>query len=201
MKFGKLFLSCAMFSLLVPVPAVLAQSQETGKQTLALSAFGGMNATETGLSGGRNLGITAGVDLSYRHFHWFLPSLELRGTLPVDGGQIASVKNGLGGLKFEKPYGRYHPYVDALFGRAEIDYENGGDPNPQYTFLYKQSPSNVYDIGGGVDIDLTYHLAFKGDAQFQHLSVPVTTSGTIYPMVYTAGVVYRFRISKVYVPH
>ena len=182
-------------------PFARAQSEATAVQSLDLSAFGAVNDTHTGLVGGQNAGITGGVDLGIRRFSWFRPSIEVRGTYPFYRGDTDSAKNILGGLKFEKRYfHRYHPYVDVLFGRGEIEYANGGYPNPQETFRYTKSPSNVYVAGGGLDVDLTYHFALKADVQFERYATPVTTTGHLYTEPYSIGVVYRFNFTKVYVP-
>ncbi len=151
-----------------------------------------MTGTYTGLSGGKNLGITAGIDMSLKPFHLFYPSAEVRGTYPIDDGKVDSQENILFGPRIERYYGNFRPYVDFLYGRAKIDYQNGGYPNPAGTLLYLDSVSNVYSFGGGLDYTLTDHFAFKIDGQFQHLSVPVTSSGTIYSKPLTIGVVYRF---------
>jgi hypothetical protein len=177
-----------------------AQSQATAVQNLDLSAFGAVTDTSTGLQSGQNVGITAGADIGIRRFSWFRPSIEVRGTYPVYRGDFDSAKNILGGLKFEKRYHRFHPYVDALYGRGEINYANGGYPDPQQTFRYTKSPSNVLSVGGGVDFDLTYHFSVKADAQFERYATPVTTSGHLYTKPFTLGVVYRFNFTKVYVP-
>jgi hypothetical protein len=66
-----------------------AQSpQPTASKLFEISTFGGINGTYTGLSGGKNLGLTAGVDVSFRSYYGFRPFLEGRGTYPIDGGHI-----------------------------------------------------------------------------------------------------------------
>ena len=54
------FIALCSFSHLVS-----AQAKPAGTQQLQLSAFAGLTGTFTDLSGGKNLGITAGVDLTF----------------------------------------------------------------------------------------------------------------------------------------
>jgi hypothetical protein len=177
---------------LVACSLVHAQAIPAATRPFTFSAFGAATGTYTGLDGGKNLGITAGGDMSFKPYHLFYPSIEVRGTYPVDDGNVDAQKNILFGLKVERYYNRFRPYVDFLYGRAKVDYENGGYPNPAGSLLYVNSISNVYSFGGGLDYTLTDHFALKIDGQFQHYDVPVTTSGTIYSKPISIGVVYRF---------
>jgi hypothetical protein len=169
-----------------------AQGTPAAIQRLSISAFGGINGTYTGLDGSRNLGITAGADLSFRPFHGYYPSAEFRGTYPVDNGAIAGERNFLGGIKVERYFGKLHPYGDVLFGRNRINFQAGGYPNADGTLLYLTTVANIISLGVGVDIDLTPHFAVKFDGQFQQYATPVTTSGDIYAKAGTLAVVYRF---------
>lgn len=182
-------LLCGLFGTLLQ--GAHAQAKPAATQSLHLSAFGGATGTYTGFGGGRNVGITAGADLGFRPFHSFFPSLEIRGTYPVAKGKVDSQRNFLGGLQIAREYGRYHPYIDFLFGRGQINY-NPGFVNVPRTLYYTQSVTNVFSPGLGVDIDLTDHFAFKADAQLQRYSIPVTTMGSIYAKAGTLGLVYRF---------
>lgn len=192
-----LFLFSLVFGWLVfSVGSAHAQAAPAYIQPLALSAFGGINGTYTGLSGGKNLGITAGVDLRFYNLRDYMFSAEVRGTYPVDAGTIDSQKDALGGLKVERTFfDSVHPYADFLFGRGLIDYQGPGYLNPSQTLIYTSSPSNVFSPGAGVDLDLYGPLAIKLDAQFQHWDTPVTTSGSIYAKALTLGVVYRFNFN------
>jgi opacity protein-like surface antigen len=169
-----------------------AQAIPAASKPVALSAFGGATGTFTGLGGGKNIGITAGGDITFKPYHRFYFSGEIRGTYPFDSGKVDSQKNFLFGVKVERYYNNFRPYVDFLYGRDEIDYKNGGFPNPAGTLLYLDSVSNIFSAGGGLDYTLTDHFALKIDGQFQRLATPVTTSGSIYSKPITIGVVYRF---------
>jgi opacity protein-like surface antigen len=171
-----------------------AQAAPAGTQKLQLSAFVAATGTFTGLEGGKNLGITAGADLTYLGFRRFHPSFEARGTYPINKGHISSQKNFLLGPKVEYPLGKLHPYADFLFGRGQIDYQA-----PGFIFgntLYINSNTFIYSPGIGVDYNLTHNLALKGDAQFQHWNTPVVSSGSIHATALTLGVVYNFDFNR-----
>jgi len=191
MKFTQTLLILAQFSTLSFVSkSALAQSTPTATQQLQLSAFVAGTGTLTDLSGGKNLGITAGADITVLHFRLFKPAFEIRGTYPIDGGSISSQKNFLLGPKVEYPVGRFHPYADFLIGRGGIDYLNGG-----YIFgnlKYISSNTLVYSPGVGLDYNLTHNLAIKADFQYPHWDTPAVASGSISPKAFTLGGVYIF---------
>jgi hypothetical protein len=164
-----------------------------GTQQLQIAVFGGLTGTFTDLSGGKNLAITAGGDLTFLAFHSFRPSFEIRGTYPIDGGSISSQKNFLLGPKVEYPIGHFHPYADFLLGRGGIDYHS-----PGYTFgnvRYISSNTFVYSAGVGVDYNFTHNLLGKADVQFQHWETPAVESGVIHPIAITLGATYTFDLN------
>ena len=174
-----------------------AQATPTASRPLELSTFGGLTGTYTGLSGGRNLGITAGVDVGFRPFFGVRPFLEGRGTYPVDGGHIDAQKNALAGARFSRPVFRHvDAYGDILFGRGAISYESGGYPSPSGQYLYIRSTSNIFSPGAGVELHLSDHLSALADAQFQHWDTPAVTSGHIWAKALTLGVRYRFNFNR-----
>jgi opacity protein-like surface antigen len=191
MTYIKLSAKLALFTAVSALThTACAQAAPAGTQRLELSAFVAATGTFTGLAGGKNLGITAGADLTYLGFRQFLPSFEIRGTYPIDEGHISSQKNFLLGPKVEYPLGKFHPYADFLIGRGQIDYHS-----PGFVFgdtLYISSNTWVYSPGVGLDYNVTHNIAIKADAQFQHWDTPVTTSDTIHPTDFSGGVVYNF---------
>lgn len=191
MKTGFRALTLLCFTL-VACSLARAQAIPAASRPLAFSAFGAATGTYTGLGGGRNLGITAGADIGWLPYHRFYPSVEVRGTYPVDSGKVDSQENALFGLNVARFYGNFHPYGDFLYGRAKVTYASPGYPNPSATLLYLDSVTNVFSLGGGLDYTLTDHVALKIDGQFQRYSVPVTTSGTLYSKPISIGIVYRF---------
>ena len=175
-----------------------AQSLPTASRGFVPSAFAGLTGTYTGLNGGRNLGVTAGLDLGFRPFFGLLPSIEVRGTYPLDDGQVVGEEVAEGGLRVQKRYGRLRPYADVLFGRGELNYQNGGLAVPTQAFRYIQTTSNVISPGLGLEVDLSPHVAVLFDGQFQIWNVPFDPSGTtpntghLFSFPGTLGVVYRF---------
>jgi len=195
MTYTKLAVKLALFTAASALThAASAQAAPAGTQQLQLSAFVAATGTFTGLDGGKNLGITAGADLTFLRFRQFRPSFEARGTYPINKGHISSQKNFLLGPKVEYPLGRFHPYADFFIGRGEIVYQP-----PGFIFgntIYITSNTIVYSPGVGLDYNLTHNLAIKGDVQFQHWNTPVTASGTIHPTALTLGVVYNIDFNR-----
>ena len=177
-------------SLLCVPRTLFCQAMPTARRTLQISAFGLLGGTYTGLSGGRNLAVTAGGDLIFLHYRKALFGAELRGTYPLDKGAVDSQKSVLAGLRAETRVSRVVVFGDVLAGRGGIDYQNGGYPVPP--LVYFATNTVVYAAGGGAELDITRQLALKLDAQVQHWATPVTASGVIYPKQIGVGVVYRF---------
>jgi len=195
MTYTKISVKLALFTAVSALThAASAQAAPAGSQKLQLSAFVAATGTFTGLEGGKNLGITAGADLTFLHFRRFLPSFEARATYPINKGHVSSQKNFLLGPKVEYPLGKFHPYADFLIGRGQIDYHAPGFVSGD--ILYINSNTMVYSPGVGLDYNLTHNLAIKADVQFQHWDTPVTASGTIHPTALTLGVVYNFDFNR-----
>jgi hypothetical protein len=183
-----------IFSLVVAGAAVTghAQGNPTATQQLQLSAFAAGTGTFTDYQGGKNLAFTAGADLTYLPFRLLRPSIEIRGTYPIDGGTLSSQKNFLGGVKVEHAFGRFTPYANFLIGRGEIDYYGLNGPTIGNQ-IFISSTSTVYSPGGGLDYELTPHFEVKVDAQFQHWNSP---SGTLHPVSGSVGIVYHFDFNR-----
>ena len=104
----------------------------------------------------------------------------------------------MGGLRVQKRYSRFRPYADILFGRGQLNYQNGGFIVPAQSFRYIQSTSNVLSPGVGFEADVTEHFAVLFDGQLQHWDIPFTpisssiAQSSIYTKTGTFGVVYRF---------
>jgi hypothetical protein len=179
--------------------AAAQSAKPTADQNIQLTAFAAASGDYTGLAGGRNISVTAGIDLALAPWHGTRPTLELRGTYPIDKGTIVAQKDILGGLRLDFLLGRrVHPYGDFLFGRGQMNY-TGTDCKIAGVFgyyfngsCYGVTATYVYSPGAGFDYDLTNHLAIKVDGQIQQWSAPPTASGTIDSTVGTIGLVYRF---------
>jgi hypothetical protein len=176
-------------------PHIAVAQNPTAIQKLQLSAFGGVSPDFTGLSGGKNVAITAGVDLALPPVYHLRPTAEFRGTYPIDGGTIDSQREVLGGLRVDFLLGRrIHPYGDFLFGRGEMKY--GGSGYFFGNFDYDLTTTNVYSPGAGLDYDLTSHFAVKADGQFQRWGGAPTPSGTVYAKVATVALVYHIDFNR-----
>jgi hypothetical protein len=194
MKQDKGVLSLALLLAMLGWAGAAEAQNPTAIQRMQLSAFAGTSGVFTGLSGGKNLSFTAGVDLALPPFRQVVrPTLEVRGTYPMDGGSITSQKSIMGGLRADFLLGhRIHPYADFFFGRGESHYGNGyffGN------FDYILTTTYVYSPGVGFDYDLGSSFGVKVDGQFQKWGSAPTASGNIYPMVGTVGLVYRFNFN------
>ena len=170
---------------------VFAQSAlPTAERTLQLSAFGGLSGVYTRLSGGKNLDILAGADLGLPPVRHVRPEIEVRGVYPMDGGTIDAQKSILVGLKADFLLNhRLQPYGDFLFGRGEIHYRNGYQLGSE---IYLLTTTNVYSFGGGLEYPVSRWLELRLDGQLQKWGYAPTVSTNLYPVVASAGVVYRF---------
>ena len=166
-----------------------AQAVPTATQRLDLSVFGAGTGTYTELGGGKNTGITAGFDVTFRNYFHVRPSFEVRGTYPIDSGTVDGLKDVMVGLKVQKDYGRVHPYLDVLYGRGSIDYEDGGVIINN--FRYDRTTTNIFAGGAGLDLRVTRKFDVKGDVQFERWNTPVTDTGVIYPIPISVGIVYH----------
>jgi hypothetical protein len=187
-------------SLLAVLPAVLslpcvARAQHpTAIQKLQLSAFGGVSPVWTGLEGGKNISMTLGADLALPPVYHVRPTVEFRGTYPLDKGTIASQKSIMGGLRVDFLLGhKIHPYGDFFFGRGEMNYGSGYF---FHNYEYILTTTYVYSPGAGFDYDLGRHFGVKVDGQYQRWGTAPTDSGHIWSTVGTAGVVYRFDFNR-----
>lgn len=189
-------ITCVLTSCAVGLPA-WGQAMPTASRGFGISAFGGLTGTYTGLDGGKNLGITAGVDIGFRSFFRFRPYLEGRGTYPLDNGHIDGQRSVLAGARVERIVRpRLRVYGDALIGRGEIDYQSGGYPSPLGGVQYLRSTSTIVSSGGGVEYQLTHHVSVLADAQFQHWNTPATPSGSLWSKPLTVGVRYNFNFNR-----
>jgi hypothetical protein len=166
----------------------------TASRPMELSAFGGVSGVYTGLAGGKNLSVTAGADVTFLLYHRLRPSIEVRGTYPMNRGRINAQKSILGGVKFDFLFNnRLHPYGNILVGRGQMNYGAG---YLYHNNIYILTTTNVISPGAGFDYDLSDNLAIKVDGQFQHWGYAPTSSGSIYSKVGTVAVIYRFNLGQ-----
>jgi hypothetical protein len=192
--FRRLCWAVALAVTMYSAAAAVGQASPTATQRLDLSVFGGLTHTTLGFRGD-NLGFTAGVNLAVRGFRHYRPSVEIRGTYPIDRGAEAGFKNVLAGLKVDRRYGAFHPYVDFLAGRGQLNFVGDGDYNPNDGLIYQVTNSAVYSPGGGVDFDVNTHFSAKFDFQAQR-QVTGAANGTIWSKAATVGVIYHIRLRQ-----
>ncbi|HEV2646537.1 MAG TPA: hypothetical protein VGU46_09255 [Acidobacteriaceae bacterium] len=176
-----------------------AQNQPTASRAYQLSAFGAASGVYTGLEGGKNALLTAGGDLELLPFHGVRPAIEVRGSYPVDGGNIASQRSLLGGLKLGFLAGHaLRPYGDFLIGRGQMNYpaHDGVNGFLYNDLVYTLTTTTVYSPGFGVDYQFSPHVALKVDGQYQRWSLTPTPSGVIYSKVGSVGLVYYFSFDR-----
>jgi hypothetical protein len=199
MKYIKILAKLAIFTAVACMGySGQAQTLSTASQQLDLSAFAAGTGTLTRIEGGKNAGITAGIDLTYLGLRLFRPSIEVRGSYPIKRGTIDSQENILAGIKVEHAFGRLHPYADFLVGRGQINYGSRGLPPyfpPNSEFFFLSTTTTVLSPGVGVDYNLFRQVALKADLQYQRWETPVTASGTVYPVALSFGGVYRFNFN------
>jgi hypothetical protein len=176
-----------------------AQAGPTAIRRISLSPFvlvdgtyTGLDADQTSFKGGRNLSIIAGADLGFYSPGRYSLAAEVRGNYAINSGDIVGEKSILGGLRFSREPGRgiVRPYVDVLFGRGALEYQDGGYLTPQ--FLLISNNSNTLEAGGGVELDIPHNLSIKLDAQVQTWKTPIPGADTFYSKHFGAGVAYRF---------
>ena len=172
-----------------------AQADPAAVRDIDVTVFGGITHTYTGLSNGSNAAVTGGVDLNLPITHGIRPSLEVRATSPYDSGKVDSQKDILGGLRLEGAFYRFHPYIDFLGGRGKLNFVV---PYTTYSggHIDSQPPTTVLSPGIGFRFDLATHFMAFGDVQFQHWNTPASLSGHLLAKPFTAGLVYRFTLTR-----
>lgn len=177
-----------------PLTLVAQSSHPTATQTLQLSGFGGISGVYTGLAGGKNLDITAGLDLALPPVKHIRPALEVRGSYPIDKGNIDSQRSLLAGVRANILLGRrLQPYGDFLVGRGQMNYGKG--------YFYRNSEyllttTWVFSPGLGFDYALSDHFSVKLDGQYQRWGQAPVDGGTIYAKQGTVGLVYIFDFNR-----
>lgn len=175
----------------VPAARIHGQAtQSTADRPIAFSFFAGGTTSFTGIQGVKNYGITGGMDVRLKQYAGFRPAVEVRGFYPVDSNSLVNHRDILAGVRIERAFGPFLPYVDGLFGRSSLHY-NPYLPSPDGSFAYTRTSSNVYSPGGGLEYSLSPHYALKGDVQYQRFSTPVTDTGHVFATTVTLGVTYH----------
>ena len=84
------------------------------------------------------------------------------------------------GPRYHRTYGRFSPYIKAMYGRGVFNF-----PNSVANLAY-----NMFAIGAGTDVRVTRYLNVRGDYEYQDWrSFP---PNGLTPQVVTIGVAYHF---------
>jgi hypothetical protein len=168
-----------------------AQALATASRAADISVFGGFSPTYTDFGHRTYDGWMAGGDFRVFPPHWPVnPSLEFRYTHATN--TPVTEQSYLGGIRFDHQFGRFTPYADVFGGVGLIGYHPviiPGDTN--------DSGRNLA-YGGGVDIDITRHVAVKLDFLQQNWNLgydpafAATGNYTLTPYQGTVGVLYHF---------
>ncbi len=84
------------------------------------------------------------------------------------------------GPRYHRDYGRFAPYIKAMYGRGVFNF-----PNDVANLAY-----NLFAGGGGVDVHILPYLNVRADYEYQRWS-SFPPNG-LAPQVLTIGVAYRF---------
>ncbi|MEO7029468.1 MAG: hypothetical protein ABI147_08690 [Acidobacteriaceae bacterium] len=176
------FLLAILLLAIAPTLRSQAQGLPTASKTIDISVFGGYLTENPDYGPTRNKGFFVGANAT-RYFHWpVAPSLEVRYNRTT--GQYINDSSFVGGPRIQVDlFHRFHPYADFLLGIDSIHFVRPFDP----TFL--NDSAIVYDLGGGIDIDLVRNFQLKLDYQGQ--TANFGSGFSLAPRPLSIGVVYR----------
>ena len=162
-----------------------AQAQPTAVRQFGLSVFGAVTALDPkfGVTT-KEIGYAVGGDITY-HLHLVDASFEARYT-SATGFSADESTYGVG-VKAERAFNRFHPYVDFLVGSGNIKFDH---PEIYGSANYTHDNSLVYDFGGGLDYDLIRNFAVKVDVQGERWVIGVERPA-FYPYNGSVGILYR----------
>jgi hypothetical protein len=177
-------------------PPLRAQALVTASKAAEITAFGGYMYSAPDYGSNSAKGFAAGADFTMFHHWWIDPSVEAR----FDYTSATSISEHafLFGPRAQKDYGRFHPYVDVLFGNGHISYH----PPPAFSPLDHGDSGFNITYGIGTDIDLPRNLSMKFDFQQQNWNLgknlpfqPDGSNYTLTPRTLIFGVTYHFPFS------
>jgi opacity protein-like surface antigen len=194
MSAGKVLLLVLCF-FAAPILCQSAPVHSTSKANVDVFAGYLYSAGNSSVSGS---GLLAGVDLNkvYKTLGF---TVEFDGTTassPPSSSNSISEWNFLIGPRFEFPVrssSRIVPFVDGLIGTNTL--HNAGQ---EYTWGFNNHTSVAWAFDGGLDINLSRHLAIRGQGGYLGTSLAESTYGGPAPSTYagrgrvSAGVVFRF---------
>jgi hypothetical protein len=175
--------------LFLPGLKIHAQAIPAARKTGDLSVFALYNRLTPDYGPTNNNGIAFGVDYTRYTRWWVKPSIEFRGKI-AHGSTVDESAFG-GGIRAEKPLGRYHPYMNFLVSAGSIHYHLLNPPILPNGKPYTSDGTVTYSYGGGVDFDAWNNFAIKGDYQFERWHLDKYTPIDLSPNGWSVGVVYR----------
>ena len=171
----RLLTASCLFAL--AIPALLAQSLPTAKRAADLQVGLGFvidnsDYDPTNLKG---FAFYTTLDLTNHYGGEFVLHQANSGT----GDQLYERTYEVG-PRYHRDYGRFAPYVKAMYGRGVFNY-----PNSVANLAY-----NMFAFGAGVDFKVKPYLNVRADYEYQDwLSFP---PDGLSPQVMTIGVAYHF---------
>lgn len=182
---SNLLLVALFISLSLATADIAAQSVQHATRSARLNVYGGATQLRTDHES-TNCGFVVG-GTETRHTRVLDLGLDVRHTRAERnfGGQNLF----MGSLKLEKAGAdHFQPYGNFMNDLGTVTFTHplivpGSVP-------YTHDDSTIYDFGGGVDIDITCHFAFKGSAHLQHRKI-FHEQPAFSPVIISAGVVYR----------
>ena len=198
MSFARFAALTIIALLLTGIPSANAhgQSLTTASKSAEISAFGGYMASQPDYGSFIKKGFAGGADLTIFPKFPVAPSLEVRAD--VAAGDFITENAYLIGVRVQRDIrNKYHPYADFLVGEGQITYKVAPYPN------YTGDKSKAYSYGGGINIDVAYHLAAKFDFQEQSWNLGANASlkpqggnYTLSPTTMIVGVTYTIPFRK-----
>lgn len=181
-RFSAVYLPILALSAFLAGPAkVAAQAVPAATKALDISVYGGYLNTNSDYGPYRNTGEAFGVDLTPHLFHFPIdPSLEFR--INLTNGPAVAERTYLPGLRGTYNFHALHPYGTFLIGPGTIhfNFPNNG---------YQNDSSTVYDLGGGLNLDVYPNFQVMADFQYQHWNLG--GSDTLTPTLFLFGVTYH----------
>ena len=162
-----------------PACALYAQAIDTAARPDEISAFaaGSRIYTDYGVD---DFGFTIGGDYT-RHYRVLSPTIEGRFTHSND--DPTREDSFVGGGRVGKTIRKFTPYADFLLGYGTIHFVTG---IPGYT----HDNSVIYDVGAGLNYELSRQVDLKFDAQQQYWKLGHTSS-ELEPYNLSVGVTYH----------
>jgi Outer membrane protein beta-barrel domain len=158
-------------------PVLLAQSEPTAKRLADLQVGGGFVIEKSDYLTSNLKGFAAYTTLDVTN-HWggeFVLHQAYSGT-----GDQSYHRTYEWGPRYHRDYGRFAPYVKAMYARAVFNYPNGV-ANLAY---------NMIAFGAGTDFKLMHTVNLRADYEYQDwLSFP---PNGLHPQLITIGAAYHF---------